>query len=803
MAKSAIFNSTTAQGSSILTPGELWQVPVFLLGMAALAATWLTRPYWYDPYQIHFSRALAQARAVVDTPLLPADETVASLKEVQGYASSHPRRNGELHFLLGSAYERLAERASGDKAQGYWREACTYLVKARELGVPPTDENLLKYRLAKGRFHAGATGASLVEVIQDLHATFDGLGEDRWEGWEIVTQSFLKLNDISNALMANDAQLALPVRDERLLGAARWLRGELLLKVGQREEARKVLDRIDPRETPGLARQARYLRARSYQEDQAWEEAAKLWQLILDDTTAPVLDRGQVLYDLAICYEHLGRMKDAEPIWQQAAAQGGAHGTAALLHLGALRVEARRFKDAVAPYKQALARVNRPEDYACPLMPLAQVRATLEPACRAAASTGDFESAYELARCYSKVASYEAGVLMLAKISEDRARHTKAAEHYLEAGRKFEQAAESQLGTGPQQAGLLWSAAQNYLAGKDYSRAISTINRSLSLNKPNDRAQSDQGPPQSWSNWSRPASTKQAIERLSEAWYHLGEAYLAQLDATNAELYWKKCVELRGPFANRAAVQLALLQKQKNELTRAVETLGTVLNPTEQAGVEQQTLEDATYILAGIHFQQGNYQRAAQHWEQALDRFSTSPRALDARFQLGECYLRLADAGPLKQDPNPAVRPFLNREFDNWLTNATRSFERLIGELEKRRAAGEKLSAHEQDLLRQSLMVLGDCSLRKGQFASAAGIYDRIAVEYQRHVDALIALQKLYTCQLNVTPPEKDKAALTLSRFKLILEEMPDGAFKDELPSRRRAAFEDWFQKADENLKRL
>src|SRR5713226_5122271 len=48
--------------------GQLWQVPVFLLGACALLAIWSTQSYWYDPLSNKIQRNLASARELLDDP---------------------------------------------------------------------------------------------------------------------------------------------------------------------------------------------------------------------------------------------------------------------------------------------------------------------------------------------------------------------------------------------------------------------------------------------------------------------------------------------------------------------------------------------------------------------------------------------------------------------------------------------------------------------------------------------------------------------------------------------------------------
>src|SRR5260370_8393865 len=90
----------------------------------------------------------------------------------------------------------------------------------------------------------------------------------------------------------------------------------------QRDEARKALARIGPDAPPALLARARYLRARSYQDEQAWADAAKLWEEILADRRQPATDSGHISYLLGCCYRNLQRPADAARSWEPAVQQG-------------------------------------------------------------------------------------------------------------------------------------------------------------------------------------------------------------------------------------------------------------------------------------------------------------------------------------------------------------------------------------------------------------------------------------------------------------------------------------------------
>src|SRR5262249_11493481 len=145
--------------------------------------------------------------------------------------------------------------------------------------------------------------------------------DNRDEGYAMLTQAYLRLPvpDIRAALLANEKQLQLPTADESLLAPARLLRGELLLKLQDREAARKVLARIGPGEPPASLSHARPLGAGSYRGQEAGPEAAPFWKAFLADPREKPAARARISYSLGFCYRHLNRPADAAHLWERVA----------------------------------------------------------------------------------------------------------------------------------------------------------------------------------------------------------------------------------------------------------------------------------------------------------------------------------------------------------------------------------------------------------------------------------------------------------------------------------------------------
>ena len=287
-----------AVGSSIRLPTrrrrgfrQLWQLPTFLAGVAAVVALWQVQPYLRPASDRHIDKQLAAARTTLEAADPDVKLALTKAQKVLGEGALTREQEGTAHFLIGSAYVLLGEKAR-DPADESWRKAREHLEKAAELGVPSDDHFRLTYRLGKAWFH---TGGETVRVIDYISRAVEAGVDAPSEAYGILTQAYLRLPkpDIPAAIEANKKRLALSNRGRRspCLGAAPA--GRI---ASQRETARNR-ERCWPasRETAPKAiySRARFLRAQSCQEDRLWSEAAGLWEEIMHDSGEPPCDPGR------------------------------------------------------------------------------------------------------------------------------------------------------------------------------------------------------------------------------------------------------------------------------------------------------------------------------------------------------------------------------------------------------------------------------------------------------------------------------------------------------------------------------
>jgi tetratricopeptide (TPR) repeat protein len=782
------------------TVGQLWQVPLFLAGLAVLSAVWLTRPLWYDAEVVHVRRDLAAARSQLQDAHVALNGLTVLLSDALNHIDRVPDRAGEAHFLLGSTYLRLAEQVATERAADFWQKARTHLEQGEQLGVPESDGPPLLYRLGQAWYH---TGGDAQRIIDHLNRAIDQVEDDRAIGYEILTQCYLRLPapNLAAALQAVEKQLQLPTVNESRLIPARLLRGELLLHLQQHEAARKVLAQIGTEAPPAIQARARYLRACSYQDEKDWVEAAKLWQEVLADRRQPPTDPGRVWYSLGCCYRNLHRAADADRAWDQAVQQGGVEAQAARLRLANVRVETDKIPSALELYERALSNVREPASYQNPLVTLPEAGALLAADCRTCKDAGKFEAAEKLARLYTKLAPPGPAQVLVGQVTQAwaaaqyaRARQGKdlalvrqegdaARRHFREAAAAYQAAAEASADQA-ERTECLWQAASCWMQGQDFQHAVAAYEVVINL---------------------RPAPA-----RLSEAWYGRGEAHQALHQDDSAAKAYLKCIETGGLFASRARYRLAMVEnahgnfaEAENMLKHSLDLLAAEPEPDREAQ------ENTLFAYADLLFLQRRFSEAAKPYDQALTLYPASVRALTGLYRLALCYRNHA-AHESEDTPPGDLQNFRQQrnQFAFWLDKAAEKLQRLVDDLQARQTRQTALSQAEPTLFRQARFDLADCRFRLGQYEPAIRLYIGLANEYDQQVEGVLARKQLCRCYLaTITSKNQEEylklAMHTLQEMRQTLNHLDASAFQGRPDTESKAELEAWLKSQEEELKAL
>ncbi len=785
-------------------PRDLWQVPTFFTGLAAVAlmigAAALGRPAVGDP----LTQEIAELREALRNPRTAPEGLVPLAEVILTRVGSQSPRTPEAHFLAGLVYARLADHlARGnapERAKDERKKAFAHLELAEARGLASADQPRLQYYLGKLLY---LSGGDLPRVIDHLNRTAAQGADDPAEAYGILANAYLRLPtpDLDAALKANQKQLE-HTESEAAAGAAWLLRAELLLRKGLRPEALKVLRHVGAGSPREVALKARYLQARTAQEEGLWAHAVPLWKELLTDPTAVPGGKGQILYSLGLCHAATEPREDAaaDAAWREAVRLGGPAGQAAALRLGELRLRGKEPATALGWFRTALEKVQTAKDYQNRVLGLDRARALCEAGCRTYREGQDHEHAAQLAELYRRIALPGVAEECLAQATEAHAAallarprpdvgpaaaslEDQARVLYRRAAAAYKQAAAGR--TPAEKAARLRCGADCAARARDHVEAIAL--------------------------WQQFVELEPAPERKVEGWFALAAAHRAARQADLAVKAYEQCIQFpRSPLAFRARLELAELAIEQGDLKQAEAVLKQVLELAGPAS-DRQAEEQGLYRLADLLFQQKRFDDAAFRLEQALGKYPDNPDALTGRDRLGECYRQRAEQAKQEnaQENLPGTkRLFYRSAHQENLEKARVIYQKLADDLEQR-AAARTAPATEKALLAKALLTAADCIYEQPNgLPEALRRYKTLAGRFRGRVEGLMVCLKLLNCCRTAaeTPLARDAVEAAQQAVKGALEDvrdprrMPDSAFNTGGNRATRAQWENWLVQISEQL---
>src|SRR5262249_33118202 len=138
------------------------------------------------------------------------------------------------------------------------------------------------------------TGQGPARVIEYLSRSVAEAADDPAEGYRLLAEASMALPapNLEAAYDAGLKLLALPTDNEEVLGPARLLCGDILLRQKRPGEALKMLENIGGRAPRPVLVRARYLQGVCCQELNLWDKAIPVWQAVLHQPGAAPGGRG-------------------------------------------------------------------------------------------------------------------------------------------------------------------------------------------------------------------------------------------------------------------------------------------------------------------------------------------------------------------------------------------------------------------------------------------------------------------------------------------------------------------------------
>ncbi len=756
---------------------QLWQLPAFLVGLLAFVislAVWFVAP---PRPEIALERSIASAWSALDSGDLSQAERLYQVAiELAEAVPDRDRFDGDLKMLRGILLFRQAQQAPDAQKAELFRESLTELAGAKQCGVPPSREKMLRYLVAVAQH---ATGGDPALTAKEIEAVLDALPEERVVGYKLLMQLHLERNppDLNAALRASERLLAQAALTNP--NPVRLKRGQLLLQKGDIEEARIVLGRIPP-SAPEYP-QARHLMAWSFCEHGQWQAALDLWEPLLNGTyeIRPVLP--QALFGLGACYLALGRPSEAQAIWQRLEREfpRSPETRAAVFKLALLHAQAGQYADALSQFQIALDSLA--SDWKGPYADAQQWRQEIEALWSAWQQAGHFEPAAELASAYQRIAPLgeaqrrrgrslrELGLRLLREAEREtgskreellvsgRHRLSQSAECFLEAVRELNGEGDS--------GELLWLAADGFLQARQLEQAESVLKLGL--------------------------RGTFAAPRRADAQLALGETYLARGKRELAARLLRQAAGQLGPHQMKAKYLLALVLIDFGEYEEAEAHLKEVVaQPALGPSADLQRL--AGFALVHVLFRRDAYAEAADYLEKALSG-EIKPQMTATRYWLAEAHRRAArlEARSLDASDNPAAREFYRKLRQERLQKAVEQFEIVLTDLDAARRRGE-LAPEELVRWRESRVGRAECLLLLGQLDDALSDLQQFVEQEPPSVSTLTAA--MYLTQGHLARRQWEPARTAAARGRRILDSLSE----EELESARsnRKAWQEWFDAA-------
>jgi predicted negative regulator of RcsB-dependent stress response len=721
-------------------PGQLWQVPVFLLGAVALCTVAAASSFVPAAVEDPVEHDLAVVRRALEKPGVPGSDIVTLAERAAGRASREPEKAGEAHFLAGAVYLRLCERSTPERAHEEREKAAMHLELAELRGVPPPDQARLTYLRGKLAY---LSGGNMPRAIELLTQSLPGGADNPGEGFAMLVQAQLHkpVPDLEGALEANLKQLEF-CDDETMLTQARLLRGELLLKKEMRGEAIKALEAIGTKAPLAVRLKARYLQSKAAMEEGMWGRAIPWWNELLSHPEAvPGIGKGRMFYNLGVCcmnFEAPAHEKEAIAALREAQLHGGEEAQAAAMRLAQLHINSESNQAAALEYFQdALEKVSGSSDYTNSLLDLRQARALLEDACRIFANRRDAEHFLQAAELYKKIAAPGTAEERIGQAAEARgrellqeatqgpdgaARKVQAQDAFQKAALAYEQAAETRSPTA--RIDVLWRCIESYRLAEKPEQAIAVLKKFVELPAPK--------------------------ERKAEAWFTLAQMQRL-LKMPDARESYKQCVAFNADaFTSQARLQLADIAIELQELDQAEAVLQQVKSPANGPVVDRASHELALLKLASLYFQQRKFDKAALECQDLINQYPGRASLFGVRDQLGECYRSLAlqaEESSKDLDVPPRLKNYHQQQRQKSYEAALITYQQLADDLDAKLAAAKALSPAEETLRRRALFRVAECYFKlPNSFEQSFARYNMLFEQFRGDPDALEACRGIYQC---------------------------------------------------------
>lgn len=392
----------------------------------------------------------------------------------------------------------------------------------------------------------------------------------------------------------------------------------------------------------------------------------------------------------------------------------------------------------------------------------------------------------KLAVCHQRLAQEkqkEAQALMAAQDAADEARAEEAraanqqtSRYYEQAGDDFHRLAQMAEAENDGQAmgDALWQSAVCYDEAQCWEKAIARYGDYIQL-RPQD-------------------------PRREAAMRHLGLAYQASGQHEAAKAQFERLIEQGGnsPQTYDSLVPLAQCYAALGDTESAKRTLRGVLQNHPAIRPDSAQYRAALIELGKLHYRLGEFDAAIGLLTQAVERYGhgDDPRIAAVRFWLADALRQ--SAGQMSSGEveglSAARAAEVQQERRQRLEEAQKLYSQVITELEARPSLG--LSELERLYYRNAYFYRADCAYDLGRYQQAIELYDVAARRWERDAASLVALVQIVNAYGELGMVQEAKAANRRAQDQQ--KRIPEEAFNDpNLPMSRRH-WEEWLKWTEE-----
>lgn len=317
---------------------EVWQIPLFLLGLVSCTAAWWWSPVFWPDHQAARARYQQILDALDQQNLEAARALFASLNQ-----GKYPFKDYEIAYLEGNLYLAEAQQlaplsvASPLAREAYLKAQVAFdKVIQAQLKDPPVR---LHYQMALARLGTQPLDASSLIALEQ---TLESNRQDRLAGYSLLTDLRLKLQppDDLGALRTLDLYLNMTERSQQ--HPQRILKAEILARLERWAEIPKTLTPI-PQEATEYWKAIHWQALAAYHLKQ-WGEAVRLWNTLPPRDLTP-----QALLAFGHSQQQLKNLPEAQRLWERVWREylSSPEALVAQSRLAELAMEQQRWHDAV------------------------------------------------------------------------------------------------------------------------------------------------------------------------------------------------------------------------------------------------------------------------------------------------------------------------------------------------------------------------------------------------------------------------------------------------------------------------